>query len=75
MVIPVSCYAQLQHQVVTKECLQVVVVKTLGYAVVCLAPVAKVPQIVNVIKGGVQGLSFTSLFVESVGYTLMVGYN
>jgi len=58
------------------ECLKVTFIKTLGYAIVVLATVGKVPQIVNILKAGsTDGLSMFSIFVESVGYVLTVGYN
>jgi len=58
------------------ECLKVTFIKTLGYSIVVLATIAKVPQIINIIKAGsTYGLSMFSIFVESVGFVLTVGYS
>jgi len=58
------------------ECLKVTFIKALGYAIVVLGTIAKVPQVINILRAGsTDGLSMFSIFVESMGYVLTVGYN
>lgn len=52
MVFPVSCYKQFRSGEFTVNCVKVSFIRMLGYAVVCLATVAKVPQILKVIANG-----------------------
>lgn len=74
---PESCYNKyIAYDWWDMNCLKVSCIRCLGYIIVVLSTIAKVPQIVNIVKAkSTGGLSMTSILVESIGYSLMVGYN
>ena len=75
-VIPSKCVEQLNDMSFSSECLKKSLIKSLGYSIVILGSIAKVPLMLNIMKAGsTSGLSMFGLFIESFGCSLMIGYN
>jgi len=58
------------------DCLKETTSKLLGFAIILLAPLSKLPQIIKVIMAGsVEGLSTIGFLVETFGYLVFFVYN
>lgn len=58
------------------ECLKYTLSKLLGLLIVVLAPLSKLPQIINiVVAGSVEGLNTTAYLMETFGYLVFFVYN
>lgn len=67
MLMTEQCMGTLKETPFDLPCLKISFSKLLGLAIVLLAPMAKIPQIINIVKGSsVKGLSYQSLFIEVI---------
>jgi len=58
------------------ECLKDTMSKLLGFLIVILAPLAKVPQIINILlAGSAEGISTMAYLMESTSYVIFFVYN
>jgi len=58
------------------DCLKDTMSKTLGFLIVILAPLAKLPQIINIlVAGSVEGISTMAYLMESASYVIFFVYN
>jgi len=58
------------------DCLKFTLSKLLGVLIVFLAPLSKLPQIINIlIAGSVEGLNTTAYLMETFGYLIFFVYN
>lgn len=67
------CYDKLvvQGDFFNAHCLKLVASKFIGYGIVAGSMFYKVPQIAKIVQGrSVEGLSFVSFFLETVGFTI-----
>jgi len=58
------------------DCLKDTLSKVLGFLIVILAPLAKLPQIINIlVAGSVEGISTMAYLMESASYVIYFVYN
>merc|ERR1719245_1791803 len=58
------------------DCLKDTTSKLLGFLIVILAPLAKLPQIINIlVAGSVEGISTMAYIMESASYFIFFVYN
>lgn len=71
-----QCLFDVKNNKFEGPCLKLLFSKALGYTMVVASLMLKFPQIYKIVKAGsVTGLSLTSFYVETLGFTLIAAYN
>src|SRR5947209_5334888 len=73
-----KCYTSLVENINIRdiECVKLLISKGLGIGIVLFGSLIKIPQILKIITArSVEGLSFESVLLETVGYAIGLAYN
>ncbi|CAG9329898.1 unnamed protein product [Blepharisma stoltei] len=71
-----ECLTQVQAGMFETPCLMLLFSKLLGYGMVSASLMLKFPQILKIVRAkSIAGLSLTSFYVETLGFSLIAAYN
>mmetsp|Transcript_34704 Transcript_34704/g.48444 ORF Transcript_34704/g.48444 Transcript_34704/m.48444 type:complete len:268 (-) Transcript_34704:52-855(-) len=71
-----KCYVDLfESFIFEKECVEILMSKGLGLAIVVGSAIMKLPQIIAILPGDTTGLSLPTFVMESITFSVIVMYN